>query len=142
MEFKRIKAHKETFIPLLLLADDLVHIRSYLEEGTLFVLSEDSEVKAVCIVNSNLEIENLAVAEQAQGQGYGKQLLTCLFDYYRGQGIMTVGTDEVSGNIQFYQSCGFEFSHKIKDYLIEYYESPLYEKGKLLKDKSYLRKEL
>lgn len=142
MEIKRIEVKKESYLPLLLLADDHEYIMSYLAKGELFVLMDQSEVRAVCVVSPTLEIENLAVATEAQGQGYGRALLKHLFETYKGQGVMAVGTDDISGNVLFYEACGFTYTHKIKNYFIDHYSFPIYEDGKRLKDKCYLRKEL
>lgn len=115
---------------------------TYLAKGELFVLMDQSEIRAVCVVSPTLEIENLAVASDAQGQGYGRALINYLFKKYKCQGVMTVGTDDISGNVLFYEACGFEYTHKIKNYFIDHYSFPIYEDGKQLKDKCYLRKEL
>lgn len=48
MEIKRIEVEKDRYLPLLLLADDYEHIMTYLAKGELFVLMNQSEVKAVC----------------------------------------------------------------------------------------------
>lgn len=142
MEIKHTEVKKERYLPLLLLADDHEHIMTYLAKGELFVLMDQSEIRAVCVVSPTLEIENLAVASDAQGQGYGRALINSLFKKYKGQGVMTVGTDDISGNVLFYEACGFEYTHKIKNYFIDHYSFPIYEDGKQLKDKCYLRKEL
>ena len=39
---------------------------------------DQSEIRAVCVVSPTLEIENLAVAPDAQGQGYGRALINYL----------------------------------------------------------------
>ena len=142
MKIKHIEVKKDRYLPLLLLADDHEHIMNYLEKGELFVLMDQSEIRAVCVVSPTLEIENLAVAPDAQGQGYGRALINYLFKKYKGRGVMTVGTDDISGNVLFYEACGFEYTHKIKNYFIDHYSFPIYEDGKQLKDKCYLRKEL
>ena len=142
MEIKRIEVEKEKYLPLLLLADDREHIMNYLSKSELFVLMGQSEARAVCMVSPTLEIENLAVATEVRGQGYGRALLHYLFERYDGQGDMTVGTDDISGNVLFYEACGFEYIYKIKNYFIDHYSLPIYEGGKLLKDKCYLRREL
>ncbi|GAB7390513.1 GNAT family N-acetyltransferase [Lactococcus garvieae] len=142
MKIKHIEVKKDRYLPLLLLADDHEHIMTYLAKGELFVLMDQSEIRAVCVVSPTLEIENLAVAPDAQGQGYGRVLINYLFKKYKGQGVMTVGTDDISGNVHFYEACGFEYTHKIKNYFIDHYSFPIYEDGKQLKDKCYLRKEL
>ncbi|MCI3860638.1 GNAT family N-acetyltransferase [Lactococcus garvieae] len=142
MKIKHIEVKKDRYLPLLLLADDHEHIMTYLAKGELFVLMDQSEIRAVCVVSPTLEIENLAVAPDAQGQGYGRALINYLFKKYKGQGVMTVGTDDISVNVLFYEACGFEYTHKIKNYFIDHYSFPIYEDGKQLKDKCYLRKEL
>ncbi|MGI1837549.1 GNAT family N-acetyltransferase [Lactococcus garvieae] len=142
MKIKHIEVKKDRYLPLLLLADDHEHIMTYLAKGELFVLMDQSEIRVVCVVSPTLEIENLAVAPDAQGQGYGRVLINYLFKKYKGQGVMTVGTDDISGNVHFYEACGFEYTHKIKNYFIDHYSFPIYEDGKQLKDKCYLRKEL
>lgn len=142
MKIKHIEVKKDRYLPLLLLADDHEHIMTYLAKGELFVLVDQSEIRAVCVVSPTLEIENLAVAPDAQGQGYGRALISYLFKKYKGQGVMTVGTDDISRNVLFYEACGFEYTHKIKNYFIDHYSFPIYEDGKQLKDKCYLRKEL
>ncbi len=142
MKIKHIEVKKDRYLPLLLLADDHEHIMTYLAKGELFVLMDQSEIRAVCVVSPTLEIENLAVASDAQGQGYGRALINYLFKKYKCQGVMTVGTDDIAGNVLFYEACGFEYTHKIKNYFIDHYSFPIYEDGKQLKDKCYLRKEL
>lgn len=142
MKIKHIEVKKDRYLPLLLLADDHEHIMTYLAKGELFVLMDQSEIRAVCVVSPTLEIENLVVAPDAQGQGYGRALINYLFKKYKGQGVMTVGIDDISGNVLFYEACGFEYTHKIKNYFIDHYSFPIYEDGKQLKDKCYLRKEL
>ena len=42
---------------------------------------------------------------------------------------MTVGTDEESGNVLFYEACGFTYTHKIKNYFIDHCSFP-YENDK------------
>ena len=54
-------------------------INLYLDRGTMFVLEEDGIIKGECVVTDEgdgvLEIQNLAVAQEYQGKGYGKQLI-------------------------------------------------------------------
>ena len=65
---------------LRLLADEQENmINLYLDRGTMFVLEEDGIIKGECVVtdegDSVLEIQNLAVAQEYQGKGYGKPLI-------------------------------------------------------------------
>lgn len=75
MKIREVNENKKQFIALLLLADEQENmIDHYLEKGTMYVL-EDGNVKAECVVtdedNGILEIKNIAVDPQNQGQGYG-----------------------------------------------------------------------
>lgn len=79
MKIREVNENKKQFIALLLLADEQENmIDHYLEKGTMYVL-EDGNVKAECVVtdedNGILEIKNIAVDPQNQGQGYGKALI-------------------------------------------------------------------
>ncbi len=82
MKIREVNENKKQFIALLLLADEQENmIDHYLEKGTMYVL-EDGNVKAECVVtdedNGILEIKNIAVDPQNQGQGYGKALIDSL----------------------------------------------------------------
>lgn len=79
MVFREI-GNKRDYLPLLLLADEQENmINLYLDRGTMFVLEEDGIIKGECVVTDEgdgvLEIQNLAVAQEYQGKGYGKQLI-------------------------------------------------------------------
>ena len=86
MKIREVNENKKQFISLLLLADEQENmIDHYLEKGTMYVL-EDGNVKAECVVtdedNGILEIKNIAVDPQNQGQGYGKALIDFLSSKY------------------------------------------------------------
>ena len=86
MKIREVNENKKQFIALLLLADEQENmIDHYLEKGTMYVL-EDGNVKAECVVtdedNGILEIKNIAVDPQNQGQGYGKALIDLPLMYY------------------------------------------------------------
>ena len=98
MKIREVNENKKQFIALLLLADEQENmIDRYLEKGTMYVL-EDGNVKAECVVtdedNGILEIKNIAVDPQNQGQGYGKALIDFLASKYADEySILQVGTD-------------------------------------------------
>ena len=86
MKIREVDKNKKQFISLLLLADEQENmIDRYIEKGTMYVL-EDGNVKAECVVtdedNGILEIKNIAVDPQNQGQGYGKALIDFLVSKY------------------------------------------------------------
>ena len=146
MEVKIIENNKKDFLDLLLLADEQeVMIDKYLERGTLFALY-DNDLKSVCVVTDEgdgvFEIQNLATNEKYQGKGYGKHLVKHVCDYYKGKGTtMIVGTGDSPLTVPFYEKCGFAFSHRLENYILENY-GPIYEAGILLKDKVYFKMEL
>lgn len=138
---------KKQHLELLLLADEQESmIDRYLERGDMFVL-EDNGVKAVCVVtdegNGSCELKNIAVTPAAQRQGYGKKLINYLIDHYSGKYTeMLVGTGDVPSTMKFYQSCGFEYSHRIENFFIDNYDHLMVEDGILLKDMVYLKRRM
>ena len=137
--------NKRDYLPLLLLADEQENlIDLYLDRGTMFVLEEDGIIKGECVVTDEgdgvLEIQNLAVAEEYQGKGYGKQLIEFVANCYRDRyKVLQVGTGDSPLTVPFYEHCGFVQDHIIKNYIINHYDHPIYEGGKQLIDKVYLR---
>lgn len=136
--------NKRDFLPLLLLADEQESmIDQYLDRGTMFVLEEDGIVKGECVVTDEgdgmLEIQNLAVAPEYQGCGYGKKLIEFVADHYRDRyQILQVGTGDSPLTVPFYEHCGFVQHHVIKNFIINHYDQPIFEGGKQLIDKVYL----
>lgn len=147
MHISQIVNNKKQYLELLLLADEQESmIDHYLERGNMFVL-EDHGVKAVCVVtdeeNGVCELKNIAVAPDAQRQGYGKRLVDYLINHYSEKYTqMIVGTGDVPSSIGFYQSCGFEYSHRIENFFIDNYDHLMMEEGILLKDMVYLKHRL
>lgn len=144
---KQITDNKKLFLDLLLLADEQEDmIDRYLESGDLFALYDD-DLKAVCVVSriddSTCELKNIAVYKQFQGQGYGTILVKHVFDYYKDRyQTIFVGTGEVPSMLSFYKRCGFEPSHRIKNFFTDNYNHTMIEEGIQLIDMVYLNKEL
>lgn len=147
MRIEIIHENKEMALPLLALADEPCFIKNYFERGQLFGLYDD-ELRAVMLVtveNENwLEIQNLAVAEKYQGQGYGSHLVGSFLDtvehyphHYKG---IRVRTDEFTTH--FYEKCGFSAYKRVKNYFPEKYGKPVFDKGRELIDNIYLKVEL
>ena len=147
MEIIEISEHKKKYLDLLLLADeqeDMIDV--YLDEGTMYVLDDDG-VKGVCVVTNEgdgvLEIKNIAVAPRAQKRGYGRQLIRFIEDKYRGRfQILQVGTGDSPLTVPFYERCGFQRSHSVKDFFTDHYDHPIFECGVQLVDMVYLRKRI
>ena len=148
MTIREIRRNKRDYLPLLLLADEQESmIDQYLDRGTLYVLEDDGLTKAECVVTDEgggvLEIQSLAVAEAWQGRGYGKMLIAFVAERYRDRyGILQVGTGDSPLTVPFYEHCGFTRHCVIRNYMLDHYDHPIFEGGKQLIDKVYLRMSL
>ena len=147
MKIVEVKSNKKKYIDLLLLADEQEDmIDRYLERGTMYILDDDG-VKAECVVmeepNGVLEIKNIATEPAHQRKGYGKMLIDFIVAKYSGQySVLQVGTGDSPLTLPFYEKCGFQRSHVVKNFVIENYDHPIYECGVQLVDMIYLQKEL
>ncbi|MCL1971487.1 MAG: GNAT family N-acetyltransferase [Endomicrobia bacterium] len=145
MKIEKITSNKKQFLDLLLLADEQENmIDKYLESGDMFALY-DGDLKSICVVapvNKNTcELKNIATYKKYQGQGYGQTLIKFILDYYQGKyNTILVGTGEVPSILSFYKKCGFEKSHRIKNFFTDNYDHPMFEEGILLTDMIYLKK--
>ena len=133
---ERIIDDKKRFMDLLLLADPSEDmINEYIDEGDLFVLSDEG--KTICsavvtgISEDECELKCIATDPQSQGKGYGKKMVRFLLDYYKPKyKQMAVGTGNSSkNNIEFYKKCGFEYSHTIKNFFTDNYPETIFEDG-------------
>ncbi|GAB6123399.1 GNAT family N-acetyltransferase [Dysgonomonas termitidis] len=147
MIIKQITDNKKQFLDLLLLGDEQESmIDRYLESGDLFALYDD-DLKAVCVVteenSTTCELKNIAVYEQFQRRGYGNTLIKYISSFYKSQyRTMLVGTGEVPSILSFYKRCGFELSHRIKNFFTDNYDHIMIEEGVQLIDMVYLKKSL
>ena len=147
MKIVEVKSDKKRYIDLLLLADEQEDmIDRYLERGTMYVL-DDNGIKAECVVTEEssgvLEIKNIASKPTHQRKGYGKMLIDFIVSKYSGQyAVLQVGTGDSLLTVPFYEKCGFQRSHVVKDFFINNYDHPIYECGVQLVDMIYLQKEL
>ncbi|SHM73362.1 Acetyltransferase (GNAT) domain-containing protein [Anaerosporobacter mobilis DSM 15930] len=145
MRIERILGNKKRYIELLLLADEQENmIDKYLERGDMFALFEE-DLKAICVVtkegDGTFEIKNIATEPKYQGKGYGKKLIEHVVEFYEDEGdTLLVGTGDSDLTIPFYKRCGFEESHRIKNFFTDNYDQPIYECGKQLIDMVYLKR--
>ena len=172
MKIEKINENKKRFLALLLLADEQEDmIDRYLERGDLFALYDndlkdndlynnnlndndrnnndlnDNDLKSVCVVvpidSETCELKNIATYEKYQGRGYGKALIKFIFEYYGNDyQTMLVGTGETPAILSFYESLGFEKSHRVENFFTDNYDHPMYEEGIQLVDMIYLKKDL
>ena len=147
LKIERIIENKKRFLDLLLLADEQEDmIDKYLPGGDLFALYDD-DLKSVCVVvpvnSETCELKNIATYEKYQGKGYAKALIKYVADYYKNNyKTMLVGTGETPSILSFYESCGFEKSHRVKNFFTDNYNHPMFEGDIQLVDMIYLKKDL
>jgi hypothetical protein len=55
---------------------------------------------------------------------------------------MLVGTGETPTILSFYESCGFEKSHRVKNFFTDNYDHPMFDGDIQLVDMIYLKKYL
>ncbi len=143
MQIREITENKKQYLPLLLLADEQEDmIDRYLEKGTMYIL-EDNGVKAECVVTDEgdriLEIKNIAVEPDSRGMGYGRRLIEALAELYASDfDTLRVGTGDSPLTIPFYEKCGFQRHHTIKNFFVDNYNHPIFECGIQLIDMIYL----
>ena len=147
MRIEKINENKKQFLDLLLLADEQENmIDKYLPSGDLFALYDD-DLKSVCVVmpinNETCELKNIATYEKYQGNGYGRALIRFISDFYKKDyKTMLVGTGETPTILAFYKNCGFEKSHRVKNFFTDNYDKPIFEGDIQLIDMIYLKKDL
>lgn len=147
MKIEKISNNKKQFLDLLLLADEQENmIDKYLPDGDLFALYED-DLKSVCVVipinSDTCELKNIATYQQYQGKGYGTTLIAFISDFYKPKfKTMLVGTGETPAILSFYKSCGFEMSHRLKNFFTDNYDHPMFDGDIQLVDMIYLKKDL
>ena len=147
MRIEKITNNKKQYLDLLLLADEQENmIDRYLASGDMFALY-DGDLKSVCVVvaigKDTYELKNIATYKKYQGKGYAKALIKFISDFYKNDyKTMIVGTGEVPTILSFYESCGFEKSHSIKNFFTDNYNHPMFEEGIQLIDMVYLKKDL
>jgi len=147
MKIEKIIENKKQFLDLLLLADEQENvIDKYLASGDLFALYDD-DLKSVCVVapidSETCELKNIATYEKEQGKGYGRALINFISDFYKNDyKTILVGTGEIPWILSFYESCGFEQSHRVKNFFTDNYDHPMFEGDIQLIDMIYLKKDL
>ncbi|MDD5938942.1 MAG: GNAT family N-acetyltransferase [Clostridiales bacterium] len=142
----QITEGKKRYLDLLLLGDEQESmIDRYLERGDLFVLEVDSDPAGVCVVTREeeglYEIRNLAVSPSFQRRGYGRELVLFLFRRYPDCRTIQLGTGDSPATLDFYSALGFSPFRWERDFFLRYYDHPIYEGGRQLKDMVYLRRD-
>ena len=148
MDIYEVCGDKRQYLDLLLLADESPRmIESYIDRGTLFIASDLGRALGEILVTDEgggvLEIKSLAVAPAWQRHGLGRALIEYVAGRYSDSfDVLQAGTGESPFTLPFYESCGFTYSHRVKNFFTEHYDKPIYEGGVQLADMVYLRRKL
>lgn len=137
IHIEHIDQERERFLPLLLEADPSEEmVKRYLGKGYLLVLMLEGESRGVVHLlptdHEVIEVKNIAVARNFQGQGLGRKLLeyTITFAKQLGYKRCIVGTGNSSiSNLAFYQKAGFRFFAVERDFFLSHYPEPIHENG-------------
>ena len=118
---------RERHLPLLLEADDAEdHLRGYLDRGELLEIHDAGEMIGVVVLvrdADEVEIWNIALAEDHRGHGLGRPAIRAVADRCTRAGAtrLTVGTSDCSlGTIAFYRKAGFRFTGVREGYFDAY----------------------
>ena len=111
-------------------------VREYCSNGFVYEAAVDDELMGVYVLlplsDGIVEIKNIAVAEDARGQGYGKRLIQhALSEAERlGFGNVEIGTGNSSvDQLMLYQKCGFRIDSIDRDFFLRNYPEPIFENG-------------
>lgn len=147
---REINKNESLPMELLLMADPAEEIvREYVSRGSVYLLEKDSRVIGVYVLvparPETVELMNIAVDEDYQGQGFGKQLVEHAIAATKEQGykIMDVGTASLGvEQLMFYQKCGFRMTAIDHDFFVKHYEEPIIINDIRLRDMVRLSMEL
>ena len=134
---------------LLLLADPSPEqIASYIRRGMIYVATCNRNIVGVYVLletrPKTIEIMNIAVSEDMQGKGIGKQLLQHAIATAKDQNVYTleIGTGNSSiFQLALYQKYGFRIFSIDFDYFSKHYEEEIVENGIVCRDRIRLTME-
>lgn len=146
----QLEPHEPIPYDLLLLADpSLEAVAGYIHRGRCYVARHQADVVGQYVLlhtNSHtIEIMNIAVKEEVQGQGVGTKLLHHAMGEARVLGAtkLEIGTGNSSiPQLKLYQTCGFRITGIDHDYFIRNYKEEIFEHGIQCRDMIRLSKQL
>ena len=145
MQIKEITTNKKDYMDILLIGDeDKAMINKYLESSKLFALYDNDILTSICAVmeidKETVEIKNLATYTQYQNKGYASALINFVCNKYKTNfKYLILGTGENNNTLKFYKKQGFQETHRLKNFFIDY-PHPIFENEKQLVDMIYLKK--
>ena len=137
VNIRKLQLNETPPFPLLLLADPSRQlVEAYLAQGECYVAEEKEEIIGVFVLvplsEITLEIKNIAVREDRQGEGLGKKLLQEAIRVAKNKGYerIEIGTGNSSiGQFALYQKCGFRIADVIRDFFVDQYDEVIMENG-------------
>lgn len=150
MNIKKLGVDEQTPMKLLLLADPSQEvIESYINRAQCFVAEVDDTVIGVYVLlptrPETVELVNVAVDENQQGNGIGKRLVDHAIKNARSLGFKTieVGTGNSGlSQLALYQKCGFRIVGVDQGFFLRRYNKELYKNGIQVKDMVRLSQDL
>ena len=135
---------------LLLLADPSEEmIEKYLKDGECYIAETNDEIIGVMVIISrnseSIEVINLAVREDWQGNGVGKKLLSKANEVGRMRNVKRIEIGTGNSSVQqlgIYQRCGYRIFEIWEDYFVNHYEEEIYENGIQCRDMIRLKIDL
>jgi GNAT superfamily N-acetyltransferase len=119
---------RDALRPLFELAEDSAEeLGSYLHAGRVLVARSGPQIAGHLQLTStgqpgHAEVKNMAVREELQGQGVGRQLMQAALMLLAAEGVTTVRVATAAadiGNLRFYQRQGFRMSSVERDAFTE-----------------------
>lgn len=137
MEIRKLRHDEEYPMELLLLADPSRKlVEDYLTRGECFVIEVDGSIIGEYVLlptrPDTIEIVNIAVDENFQGNGIGKKLVNDAIKRANEKRYKTIeiGTANSSiGQLLLYQKCGFRIVGVDRDFFIRHYNEKISENG-------------
>jgi ribosomal protein S18 acetylase RimI-like enzyme len=150
LEIRKLITKERAPLDLLLSADpSQTHIEDYLKRGDCYVAENEDEIIGVYVLLPTrpltVELVNIAVVENWQGRGIGKQLVWNAIHTAKTNGYKTieVGTGNSStGQLALYQKCGFRIIGIDVNFFIRNYQDAIFENGIQCVDMVRLSQEL
>lgn len=144
---RKLKLEDKIPFELLLLADETIEaIEKYIYDCDVFILERANETIAVFallkIDKNDVEIKNIAVNKDYQGEGIGSYLLSRIKEISKQTHVsrIIVGTPDVSDmQIGFYEKNGFKKFDVKKNFFVNNYSLPIIENGIQLRDMQMLQ---
>jgi aminoglycoside 6'-N-acetyltransferase I len=135
--FDKLKKDVQPPYELLLLADPSKElIDEYLETSDVYIARQNDKVVGVVVLfqltTETVEIKNVAVNPEFQGQGVGSYLIQKAVEVaaLNGQKSINIGTANSSvRQLYLYQKLGFEIVDIKRNFFINSYADPIFENG-------------